>query len=94
MLEEKEEKSEKRIELSEEEAQLLNEKLMSLRKGDFVSVTYYEMIRTGAESRGRYSTQSGILTGISCELKTIRVRNTVIPVPDICRIEKCPQASA
>ena len=87
-LEEKELKNEERIELSDDEARLLNEKLLSLRIGDFVTVTYYTFRLTPRGRIGTYITQSGLLTGISYELKTLRVRNTVIPIADILRIEK------
>ena len=88
VLGQKEEKPDRRIELSEDAAQLLNEQLTDLKTGDFVSVTYYDV--TGSAASGRYLTVSGVLSGISYELKTLRVRSTVIPIPDICRIEKRP----
>ena len=87
-LEEKELKNEDRIELSDDEAQLLNEKLLSLRNGDFVTVTYYAFRLTPRGRIGTYITQSGLLTGISYELKTLRVRNTAVPIADILSIDK------
>ena len=87
-LEEKELKNEDRIELSDDEAQLLNEKLLSLKNGDFVTVTYYAFRLTPHGRIGTYITQSGLLTGISYELKTLRVRNTAIPIADILSIDK------
>lgn len=87
-LEEKETESKERIVLSEDEAQLLNEKLMDLKKGDYVTVTYYDLRQTDSGYVGTYLTESGILTGISTELKTLRVRNTVIPIPDIYSVKK------
>ena len=87
-LEEKELKNEDRIELSDDEAQLLNEKLLSLKNGDFVTVTYYAFRLTPRGRIGTYITQSGLLTGISYELKTLRVRNTAVPIADILSIDK------
>lgn len=87
-LEEKQVKSEKRIELSDDEARLLNEKLLSLKKGDSVTVTYYTFRLTPHGRIGTYLTQSGLLTGISYELKTLRIRDTVIPIADILHIDK------
>ena len=87
-LEEKELKNEDRIELSDDEAQLLNEKLLSLKNGDFVTVTYYAFRLTPHGRIGTYITQSGLLTGISYELKTLRVRDTAIPIADILSINK------
>ena len=90
VLGEKEKKSEPRIELSEDEMQLLNEKLLALKKGDYVTVTYYDVLQDDGRCVGSYTSESGLLTGISYDRKTLRVRNTVIPVPDILRIEKHP----
>ena len=92
ILAEKEVEKEQRIELSDDEAQLLDKQLAELKNGDIVTVTYYTVSPADDSGccAGRYHTESGVLTGISYELKTLRIRDTVIPIPDVCRIEKKP----
>ena len=51
------------------------------------TVTYYRIDRTEEGPVGDYQTEHGMLTGISRDLMTLRVRNTVIPIRDICSVE-------
>ena len=53
-----------------------------------MTVTYYAFRLTPHGRIGTYITQSGLLTGISYELKTLRVRDTAIPIADILSINK------
>lgn len=86
-LEKKEPHGRRRIELSPDEAELLNEKLTALETGDLVTVTYYRIDQTENGPVGDYQTEHGMLTGIRRDLMTLRVRNTVIPIRDICAVE-------
>ena len=86
-LEKKETRGRRRVELSQDEAELLNEKLLELKTGDLVTVTYYRIDRTEEGPVGDYQTEHGMLTGIRRDLMTLRVRNTVIPIRDICSVE-------
>ena len=91
-LEEKETESKERIVLSEDEAQLLNEKLMDLKKGDYVTVTYYEpcsdVNSESYGSQGQYKTVTGICWNVDAEVtKTILVDEMRIRMEDIRSIE-------
>ena len=72
-------KGEKR-ELTEEEALELDKKVLELKKGDMVSVTYYR--------EGKYRKEQGLISQIDLVLKTLTLVKNRIKFSDIFNIEK------
>lgn len=66
-------------ELSEDWAEILSRKVISLREGDMVKVTYY--------SDGDYVEVEGILTDKDIERRYLTIVKTIIKLDDIYDIE-------
>ena len=66
--------------LTEEEQRALNEKVVSLRKGDLVTVVYYLY--------GEYKKTTGVITAIDLTLKNITVVKTKLEFEDIYSLNK------
>ena len=66
--------------LTEEELRALNEKILSVKKGDLVGVVYYLY--------GEYKKTTGIITAIDLALKNITIVKTKLDFEDIYSIEK------
>lgn len=79
LLEEEEREKEERRYLSEDDAGVINEKLMKLKKGDSVRVVYY-----CADS---YITVQGRITMIDDIYKRIKIGKNIVRIIDIINIE-------
>ncbi len=66
--------------LTEEEQRVLNEKVLSLKKGDLVKVVYYLY--------GEYKKTTGVITAIDLTLKNITVVKTKLEFEDIYSLDK------
>ena len=66
-------------ELSEDYAEILSRKVVSLKEGDMVKVTYY--------SDGDYVEIEGILTDIDIDRRNLTIVKTTIDLDDIYDIE-------
>ena len=83
MVKEKEDIKEPKIEVSEEDAMILSEKLGSISKGDIVSVKYYDF--------DCYNTIEGIVTGIDKDFRILTIESTDIFFDDIYKIKNLPE---
>ena len=68
-----------RVELSEEMARVLNEKMNRIQKKDIVVVTYFY--------RGEYLKMEGIVSRMDVNARILKVVNTSIPFDDILDVE-------
>lgn len=66
--------------LSEEEQLELSQKVISLKKGDLITVVYYLF--------GEYKKTTGVITAIDLTLKNLTVVKTKLEFEDIYSIEK------
>ncbi len=71
---------EARVELAEDEAEYINEKLANLRIGDNVEITYY--------GNKKYETVSGAVEKIYIYESSLQIKSKKISFYDIYRIEK------
>ena len=79
-----------RIELSEEEAEILSDKLSQVKKGMNVTVTYFQADKECGDV-GYYVTVTGIMASVDLVYKVMRIdigdaKNLVIGVEDILDI--------
>lgn len=68
-----------RITLSDDYAEEVNRRLLTVRKGDVVTVVYF--------SKGEYVKLTGMVALVSCDLRILKIVNEKIPFQDIYDIQ-------
>ncbi len=82
-----------RAELNEEDQKALSEKLADLKKGDEITLTYFEPAEE-TQGLGRYETISGTLLEVDPALKRLRLRkdeaekgSMILAFSDLCDLD-------
>ncbi len=81
-----------RVELSEDEAQMLSDKLSQVRKGMNVTVTYFQPDEDGGDI-GYYVTVTGIVKGVDLVHRVLKIdvgdtKDLVIGIEDILDVSR------